>query len=36
MVDRDILDQIDDVITWHGSRDAMTWPAMPPAPDQVV
>lgn len=30
MTDRDILDQIDDVITWHGSRDAMTWTATPP------
>lgn len=28
--DRDILDQIDDVITWHGSRDAMVWTADPP------
>jgi hypothetical protein len=30
MVDRDILGQIDDIITWHGSRDAMTWTADKP------
>lgn len=30
MSDRDILDQIDDVITWHGSDDAMRWTAEPP------
>lgn len=30
MADRDILDQIDDVITWHGSADAMVWTAEPP------
>lgn len=30
MSDRDILDQIDDVITWHGSDDAMRWSAEPP------
>ncbi|MFI6296724.1 hypothetical protein ACIBEJ_34400 [Nonomuraea sp. NPDC050790] len=27
---RDILDEIDDVITWHGSRDSMIWTAEPP------
>lgn len=32
MTDRDILDQIDDVITWHGSLDSMTWTAEPPKP----
>lgn len=26
----DILDKIDDVITWHGSRDAMVWTVEPP------
>jgi hypothetical protein len=26
----DILDKIDDVITWHGSPDAMVWNADPP------
>lgn len=30
MADRDLLDRIDDVITWHGSRDAMEWTAEPP------
>ena len=30
MADHDILDQIDDVITWHGSRDAMVWTADKP------
>lgn len=31
MADRDILDQIDDVITWHGrSPDAMVWTSEPP------
>ena len=30
MSKRDILDQIDDVITWHGSRDAMVWRAEQP------
>jgi hypothetical protein len=28
--ERDILDQIDDVITWHGSPDSMTWTVEPP------
>lgn len=28
--DRDIVAEIDDVITWHGSRDAMVWTAEPP------
>lgn len=31
MRDRGIRDEIDDVITWHGSRDAMTWTAKPPS-----
>ena len=31
MTDRDILDQIDNVITWDGrSPDAMRWTAQPP------
>ena len=32
MSDYGILDQIDDVITWHGSTDAMRWTAEPPKP----
>lgn len=33
MSDRDILDQIDDVIHWDGrSEDAMLWTAEPPKP----
>lgn len=32
VADRDILDQIDDVIAWHGSRDAMVWTADAPKP----
>ncbi|RVX41145.1 hypothetical protein EDD27_3615 [Nonomuraea polychroma] len=32
----DILDRIDDVITWHGSRDAMVWTAEPPKPPTLA
>lgn len=32
MANDDLLDRIDDIITWHGSRDAMEWTAEPPSP----
>lgn len=36
MSSREILDQIDDVISWHGSQDSMTWSAEPPKPPAMV
>ncbi|MEV4174005.1 hypothetical protein [Nonomuraea sp. NPDC049709] len=37
MSDRDILDQIDDVIHWNGrSPDAMHWTAEPPKPPTLA
>ncbi|YCK35158.1 hypothetical protein ACNF49_14045 [Actinomadura sp. ATCC 39365] len=36
MSSRDILTEIDDVITWYGSQDSMTWTAEPPRPPAMA